>query len=89
MQSIFTDGTGTLCGFSAEWILEDLGTLEGFAPLPIFPSGIFFNATSTASNGEVVIPANANLFDMVQNGTTVCAGQFDAVNQLVEYIRTA
>ena len=89
MAVTITNGPGSLCGGSAEWILEDLSSGGGFVPLAEFPSGAFYDASSGASNGEEINAAGADYVDLYQNGVYLCEGSYDSTNNLVDFDSTA
>ena len=83
------NGPGSLCGDSAEWIMEDLSGGGGFLPFAEFPSGSFAQASSHSSNGEWINAAGADFIDLYQNNVQMCAGSYDSGNDLVNYASTA
>lgn len=77
-----TDGPGTLCGQSAEWILEDLtglpsGNLEPFAE---FPDNVFTDCSATTTNGQTAGPGQNHNVNLSQNGQVLCAGTASGSN---------
>ncbi|KAJ3499280.1 hypothetical protein NLG97_g445 [Lecanicillium saksenae] len=52
MNMEITDGPGTLCGYSAEWIFEDLTGGNGLEPFAEFPSNEFSNCQAETTTGQ-------------------------------------
>lgn len=70
-------GPGTLCGQSAEWVLEDLSS-GGLVPFATLPSGgtFFYYVGATDTSGTVIEPSAGEQFYMYQNGHTLCVSAY-------------
>lgn len=74
MTMNISDGPGTLCGYSAEWIFEDLTGGNGLEPFAEFPSNEFTGCVAYTSTGQSGGPGDGTPIDLAANGQTECAG---------------
>lgn len=65
-------GGSTLCGTSAEWILEDISS-GGLVPFAAFPKSTFTNNEAIFSNGSSITANGAGLIEIQQSGVTLCS----------------
>lgn len=87
---VIPQGPGTLCGQSAEWVLEDLSS-NGLVPFATLPSGgtflYYVGAYDTANN--LVEPSAAEQFFMYQNGHTLCVSDYFGDTDQVGFLVSA
>ncbi|KAH8880495.1 concanavalin A-like lectin/glucanase [Thozetella sp. PMI_491] len=65
-------GGSTLCGTSAEWIMEDI-TSGSLVPFAAFPKSTFTNNEVIFTNGTSITASGAGLIEIVQNKKTLCS----------------
>jgi hypothetical protein len=64
-------GTTPVSAIKAEWILEDISS-GGLVPFAAFPAATFTENVGTLSNGATVTADGSVLYDIEQNGATLC-----------------
>lgn len=82
MNYYFSNGPGSLCGQSAEWILEDLtglpsGNLDPFAN---FEDNYFSGCSATTTSGQRTGPGSNHNVNLGQNGRILCEGRVSGGN---------
>ncbi|KAK3937951.1 concanavalin A-like lectin/glucanase domain-containing protein [Diplogelasinospora grovesii] len=75
-------GGGTLCGQSAEWILEDPSS-NGLLPFPNYNTATYFAASATMNNGASVGFDGSTDIYLVSNNSIVCQAAEDSNGNLV------
>ncbi|KAI1822454.1 peptidase A4 family-domain-containing protein [Xylaria intraflava] len=81
-----SSSTVQLCGFDAEWIVEDYEEGFGQVALDDFDSVTFTDAAAIKS-GEAVGVTNATIFDIQQNGVTLTdCGVTDSSTVFCNYV---
>ena len=84
MNMEITDGPGTLCGYSAEWIFEDLTGGNGLLPFAEFPSNDFTGCSATTTSGGSGGPSGGTAIDLSANGQVLCQGSAQGSNVEIE-----
>ncbi len=71
-------GYGTLCGQSAEWILEDPSVNGGLAAFPDYSASTFFSASATATDGQTYgLDAAHPMYLLDASSNTICQAALD------------
>ncbi|OQE21628.1 hypothetical protein PENSTE_c011G10162 [Penicillium steckii] len=76
---------GALCGFNAEWIVEDFERKSSLVPVANFGTVTFSNAEATY-NDSVIGPDNATLMDIKQKDKILTSSSITPDSVIVKYV---
>ncbi|CAI7570185.1 unnamed protein product [Penicillium pancosmium] len=76
---------GDLCGYNAEWIVEDFESNNSLVPLANFGTVTFYNSDAI-SRKSIVGPSGATLIDIKQDNRILTSSSIDGNSVTVEYV---